>query len=322
MNRTLTNLLTSLLIAAALIAAGGSDAMAGKDLMERVEHGYADNNGVKIHYVSVGEGPMVLFIHGFPDFWYGWAHQMEALEGDFKCVAMDLRGYNKSDAPEGVENYDMSLLIGDVIAVIKANGVEKATIVAHDWGGGIAWQVALNVPEVVENLIICNLPHPRGLARELLINDSHRANTAYARNFQKPDAHEQMTAEGLAGMLSMQGKPGTWDADKKAKYVAAFEKSDFNAMLHYYRRNYNPEIKPKAELPYVDETPIVFAKMPVLMFHGLKDSALHHHALNNTWEWMEKDLTIVTVPDAGHWVQNDAAELVSSTIKWWLISRK
>src|SRR5262250_2163358 len=94
-------------------------ALAETDLDKRVEHGYADSNGVKIHYASLGSGPLIVMIHGFPDFWYTWRDQMEALSDKFQCVAIDQRGYNLSDKPQGVENYDMRMLVGDVIAVIK-----------------------------------------------------------------------------------------------------------------------------------------------------------------------------------------------------------
>jgi pimeloyl-ACP methyl ester carboxylesterase len=100
-----------------------------------IKHGYADNNGVNIHYAETGEGPLVVMIHGFPDFWYSWRHQMAGLKDGYRVVAIDQRGYNLSDQPEGVENYDMRLLVSDVAAVVRHLGEEKATIVGHDWGG-------------------------------------------------------------------------------------------------------------------------------------------------------------------------------------------
>src|SRR6266536_2817473 len=133
------------------------------DIESKVKHGYADSNGVKIHYASLGSGPLVVMIHRFPDFWYTWRDQMEALSDKFQCVAIDQRGYNLSDKPKGVENYDERLLVGDVAAVIRHLGRDKATIVGHDWGGVVAWQFAINVPQMAENLIILNLPHPNGL---------------------------------------------------------------------------------------------------------------------------------------------------------------
>ena len=109
-------------------------AIPNSDLYDRVEHGHADSDGVKIHYASLGEGPLVVMIHGFPDFWYTWRDQMDALASDYKVVALDQRGYNRSDKPEGVANYRVPLLVADVAAVIRHHGEDSAIIVGHDWG--------------------------------------------------------------------------------------------------------------------------------------------------------------------------------------------
>ena len=172
-------------------------AACASDLESRVKNGYADSNGVKIHYVSLGQGPLMVMIHGFPDYWYSWRNQMEALSDKFQCVAIDQRGYNLSDKPKGVENYDMRLLVGDVAAVIKSLGKDKAIIVGHDWGGAVAWQFALNLPQMTDRLIILNLPHPRGLAHSLATNPQQQKNSAYARAFQQPDAASKITPEIL-----------------------------------------------------------------------------------------------------------------------------
>ena len=284
---------------------------ADSDLDKRVEHGYADSNGVKIHYASLGpkkgdksKAPLIVMIHGFPDFWYTWRDQMEALSDTYQVVAIDQRGYNLSDKPKGVENYDVRFLVGDVAAVIKHLGRDKAIVVGHDWGGMVAWAMAMAMPEMVDRLIILNLPHPRGIARELATNPEQQKNSQYARNFQKEDAASKLKPEQLV----------FWVKDLKAreKYIEAFKRSDLEAMLNYYKRNYPRE-------PYVEDTsPVVKVKAPVLMIHGLNDTALNAHGLNNTWEWLEKDLTLVTIPGAGHFVQQDASELVSRTIKMWL----
>jgi pimeloyl-ACP methyl ester carboxylesterase len=274
------------------------------DIESRVKDGYADSNGVKIHYASLGSGPLIIMIHGFPDFWYTWRDQMEALSANYQCVAIDQRGYNLSDKPKGVENYDVRLLVGDVAAVIKSLGKDKAIIVGHDWGGVVAWQFALNLPQMTDRLIILNLPHPRGLNRELAHNPDQQKNSAYARNFQQPDAASKVTPEALARWVK--------DPAARAKYVEAFKRSDFEAMLNYYKRNYPRE-------PYTqDVSPVVKTQMSVLMFHGLDDTALLSGALNNTWDWMGKDLTLVTIPGAGHFVQQDASDLVIRSMKAWL----
>jgi pimeloyl-ACP methyl ester carboxylesterase len=287
------------------------------DVFDRVTHGHAvSEGGVKIHYATLGTGPLIVMIHGFPDFWYTWRHQMAALADGFQVAAIDLRGYNLSDKPKGVEQYDMRLLVGDVASVIRHLGRDKATIVGHDWGGVIAWQFAMHLPAMTERLVILNLPHPRGLLRELRSNPEQIKNSAYARTFQEGTPGDPavffgmpMTPQTLSGWVT--------DAAARARYVEAFERSDFEAMLNYYKANYPRGSGPDA--PPVPETPKVTA--PVLLFHGLNDQALHSDGLSGTWNWIEKDLTLVTVPGAGHFVQQDAAELVSSTMKWWLEMR-
>lgn len=321
-----------LLAGAALILS--TAAAAASDALD-VTHHHADHDGVKIHYASAGAGPLVVFIHGFPDYWYSWRDQMAGLADRFHVVAMDQRGYNLSDAPQGLAQYDMAKLVGDVAAVVRhaagrAGAPERATIVGHDWGGAVAWQVAFNLPQMTERLVILNLPHPRGMAREMATNPEQQANSAYARRFQEGSADDPdilfggpMTAESLAGWVR--------DPAARARYVEAFGRSDFTAMLNYYKRNYpraqggRPPAQAGADAAPADasialpDTPRL--AMPVLMFHGLEDTALHSDALANTWDWIDADLTLVTVPGAGHFVQQDASELVTGTLRWWLLAR-
>jgi epoxide hydrolase 4 len=279
--------------------------LCAEDFEKQVKHGYADSGGVKIHYASIGTGPLVVMVHGFPDYWYTWRHQMQALSDRYQTVALDLRGYNLSDKPKGVENYDMKLLVGDVRAVIEHLGQKKAIVIGHDWGGAISWNVAMQFPDMVERLVILNLPHPKGLSRELANNPEQQKNSAYARGFQQPDAASKLTVERLTGWVK--------DEAARTKYIEAMKKSDFEAMLNYYKRNYPHE--PYREIPDGSLPPV---KMPVLMIHGLKDKALLADALNGTWKWLENDLTLVTIPDAGHFVQQDAPDLVSRSIRAWL----
>ena len=137
----------------------------------KVTHHYADNDGVKIHYATAGDsGPLVVMIHGFPDYWYSWNEQIKALKSTHRVAAMDLRGYNRSDKPKGLENYAIPKLVSDVAAVIRDMGEQKAVIVGHDWGGMVAWQFAMAKPEMTDRLAVLNLPHPKGLNRELANN--------------------------------------------------------------------------------------------------------------------------------------------------------
>jgi pimeloyl-ACP methyl ester carboxylesterase len=272
---------------------------------EPLEDGYVDSDGVKIHYVSQGKGPLVVLIHGFPDFWYTWHEQMPALAEHFHVVAIDQRGYNLSDKPDKVEDYSIVKLVGDVDAVLKHFKQDKAVIVGHDWGGIVAWTFAMTHPEKTDRLVILNLPHPKGLARELANNPDQQKNSQYARNFQQPDAAKHVTAELLVSFMKFK------DPEIKKKYLEAFKRSSVEGMLNYYKANY-----PKP--PYTDERDFPPVKCRVLMFHGLNDKALLPGALNDTWKWLEKDLTLVTVPGADHWVHHDAAPLVTKTMVRWL----
>jgi epoxide hydrolase 4 len=269
--------------------------------------GYADSDGVKIHYVTLGEGPLVILIHGFPDFWYSWREQMPDLAKHFQVVAIDQRGYNLSDQPEGVENYTMDKLVADVDAVVRHLGQDKAIIVGHDWGGMVAWSYAAAHPDKTERLIILNLPHPRGLMRELANNPDQQKNSSYARNFQKPDAAKQLSPLFLTFWVK--------DPEAKKKYNEAFQRSSMEGMLNYYKANYPREPYSDGEGPAAEFPQIT---CPVLMFHGLKDKALLPGALNDTWLWIDNDLTLITLPEADHFVQQDAAEKVTKHMVRWL----
>ena len=274
------------------------------DFEDRVEHGYAvSKDGTKLHYATLGEGPLLVMVHGFPDFWYTWRHQMEALSSSYTCVAMDTRGYNLSDKPQGVEMYSAKKLGEDIMAIIDHFGEEKAILCGHDYGAGTSWRVGIFHPERLEKLIILNLPHPKGLSRELANNPEQVKVSEYARNFMKDGFHETLNAEELADWVT--------DPQAKAKYVEAFERSDFEAMMNYYKASYPREpYKELPELPKID--------IPVLQIHGLQDHALLPGGLNDTWLWMGKDYTLVTIPDSGHYVQQDAADMVTRTMRSWL----
>jgi pimeloyl-ACP methyl ester carboxylesterase len=289
---------------ALLIMNLASVAARASDIESRVEQGYVDSNGVKIHYATLGQGPLIVMIHGFPEFWYTWRSQMEGLADKYQTVAIDLRGYNLSDKPEGVENYDMRLLVGDVIAVIKHFGKEKAIVVGHEWGGGIAWNLALQAPQYVDRLIVLSQPHPRGLRRELARNPRQQSVAEYARLFQQDDAEKLIKPEDLVFWVT--------DPQAKAKYVEALRRSSAKAIVSYWQRNY-----PRP--PYQEDTSaVVKTKMPVLLLYGLDDPALVPDALNQTWDWMGKDLTLITLPNGGHFIQEHAAAVVTRTIRSWL----
>ena len=271
----------------------------------------ADNGGVKIHYMVEGQGPLVVMIHGFPDYWATWKPLMAELsKAGYRTAALDGRGYNLSDKQAGVAAYAMPNLVADVAAVVAAEGQKDAIIIGHDWGAAIAWQVAFNRPDLVRRLVIMSVPHPVGFAREMATNVDQQKNSQYARNFQQPGFEKNLTAEGLAGWVQ--------DAKEKPGYVEAFKRSDFGAMLNYYRANY-PSGTGAASAITPAAPPRV--KVPVLVIHGMKDTALDAAGHAGTWNWIDADTTILMIPNAAHFVQHDAAPLVNRAIKDWLKAR-
>jgi len=307
-------LAVTLVTALPALAQAPEPAPAAASLLPDAEEGFVDSSGVKIHYVSLGkkESPLLVMVHGFPDFWYSWRQQMPALAKQFHVVAIDQRGYNLSGQPEGVDNYKTDKLVDDLLAVVQHFGPGKAVIVGHDWGGMVAWTFAMRHPELTDRLIVLNLPHPRGLIRELTTNPQQQKNSQYARNFQKADAAQHTSPDALTFWIK--------DPEARQVYKAALKRSSMEGMLNYYKANY-PRISPDdknrpSNPPAVPSMPPV--KCSVLLIHGLKDQALLPGALNDTWNWLDSDLTLVTIPNAGHFVQQDAAELVTRTMVAWL----
>ncbi len=275
------------------------------------EHGYAESDNIRIHYATLGdkENPMILMIHGFPDFWFTWMDQMKALSGEYYTVAMDQRGYNRSDKPKGEEQYDLVKLAEDAISVIRHAGKQKAIIMGHDWGGMVAWVLGMYYPEWVEKLVILNLPHPKGFRRELANNPEQVRQSQYARNFQNdPDIADNLTPEFLTGIVLGDGG----DPELRKMYLAAFGRSSISGMINYYKRNFPKE-------PYTeDNTEVVKVRSPVLILYGLEDRYLLPSGLNDTWRWVDNELSIVTFPGAGHFVHHDEPDKGLDAIKAWL----
>jgi epoxide hydrolase 4 len=288
------------LITALVVVLLSADPLPAADLGKS---GFLNSSGVKLHYVTAGTGPLLVLLHGFPDYHYTWRDQIPALSKHFQVVALDLRGYNLSDQPEGVDNYKMEKLVADVGAVLEHFEQKKMILVGHDWGGAIAWTFAMTHPDKLERLIILNLPHPNGLMRELANNPEQQKSSAYARNFQNPETAKLLTPELLVLWVK--------EPEARQEYLVALRRSSIAGMLHYYQANYPRE-------PYNADGKLPLVKCPVLMIHGLDDKALLPGALNDTWKWVEQDLTLITVPGAGHFVHRDKPEFVTRKMVGWL----
>ena len=238
-----------------------------------VEHGYADNNGVKIHYVSLGEGPIVLFVHGFPDFWYTWHKQMLSLSKNYKTVAVDLRGYNLSDSPKDVENYLFKQLVGDLKAVINNISERPVYLVAHDWGAAISWKFAIEYPELIKKLIIISVPHPKAGSKNTIIPIEDRK-PSYGNTFVSDEFRAQLTEEWPSGWVK--------DDDAKPIYIEAFKRSDKDAMINYYKANFLTLENLKKEGIINRNQNLSNVKIPVLIVHVKNDKYLPVSGHNNT----------------------------------------
>lgn len=270
----------------------------------RVTHHYAQNGDVRLHYASLGEGPLIVFLHGFPDHWLTWWRQMEVLSQTHRCVALDLRGYNLSDRPEALSAYEPAKLVGDVTAVIDDCGAERAIVIGHDWGGFVAWHTAMDAPERVSRLGIVNMPHPWAIARELAINPAQEQASAYVRLFQQPQAHRAMDFDRLSAWVR--------DAAFRTRHDEAMERSDPNGMLNYYRACFPaPPYAVRQEAP-----PPVW--IPTLAIHGLEDPYALPAGLNDLWDWIEDELTIRAWPGVGHFVQQEVPERLTQALLDWI----
>ena len=307
MRHSFRRLARAIAVGLSVIVFAGSAAAKGAP---KYEDHYAVNDGVRLHYVAAGNGPLVVMLHGFPEYWGFYRGLMETLKGQYRVVAVDLRGYNLSDKPAGVAAYAMPLLVGDVEAVIRAEGRQDAIVIGHDWGAAIAWQVAMTRPKLVTRLVAMSVPHPVGFARELATDPGQQRNSQYARNFQIPGFEKNLRPE-----MFTRDAP----ADIKAEWTEALQRSDFTSLLNFYRANYPKNTGDASALATGAPSPDIAA--PVLVIHGLKDAALQAAGHAGTWDHVTADTTLLMIPSAGHDVQHDAASLVNRTIHDWLRAR-
>jgi epoxide hydrolase 4 len=291
--------------------AAAAGAARAADIDDKVTHGYADSNGVKIHYAKMGSGPLIVMIHGFPDYWYTWRHQMEGLADKFTVVAIDQRGYNLSDKPAGVENYDVRLLVGDVLAVIKQLGQQKAIVVGHDWGGVVAWFVAMWRPDVIERLVILNAPHPAAYLRELRRSIDQPLRSWYTALFQLPWLPEALALADDCAILQQTlrrdpARPGAFSDADVAEYVRAWtQPRAMTCAINYYRATFRSASSVRKQF--------VRIACPTLLIWGMRDRYLAPALADGLETWVPR-LCVERLPQASHWVQHDELQTVNRLI--------
>lgn len=274
------------------------------------QHDFAVVNGVRLHYVTQGDGPLVVLLHGFPEFWYSWRHQIPALAEYFTVVAPDLRGYNESEKPDGVANYQIDLLTSDVMELIRSFGEERAIIVGHDWGGGVAWTFAAEYPQATARLIVMNCPHPTVFQRNLNANFRQLRRSWYVFFFQIPwlpewgiHLHTRRFVERAFRGMALRKE--AFPDEALDRYVEAIEKPGaLTAGINYYRAAFRERMKR-------GERKLAQIECPSLLIWGEEDTALGKELTYGMEPYFTDRIVIKYIPNCSHWVQQEQPELVS-----------
>jgi len=260
-----------------------------------------------MHYVTQGEGPLVVLLHGFPEFWYSWRHQIPFLAGHgYSVVAPDLRGYNDTDRPR--KGYDIPTLLRDIEGLIKGLGQQKAVIVGHDWGGALAWSFAINYPAMTERLIVMNAPHPAAMMREMRTIKQLRKSW-YIFAFQIPWLPEYLLGRNHAYEIGrmLRGaalQKAAFPGEETAKYQEAMSRPGaIKAALSYYRQLFR---HPSVTFNRSDTR----ISAPTLLIWGEQDIALGIELTTGLERWVN-DIEIKRIPDSGHWVQQEQPDKVN-----------
>ncbi len=288
--------------------------------MTAICHDYASVNGVRLHYAHAGSGPLVLFLHGFPEFWYCWKSALDDLGRDHFAVAPDMRGFNLSDRPADVKQYKARVLIEDVRQLAGHLGHEKFVLVAHDWGGAVAWSYAMAHPQTLSKLVIVNSPHPVTFARELAHNPAQAEASQYMNLF-RTDRAERVLSENdyarLANMTLESWGGGAVDPAERAAYVEAWSQPGaLTGSLNYYRAS--PLYPPVGDDPGARALQLAPAdfmvRVPTLVVWGMRDAALLPGNLDGLQECVP-DLWIERLPEASHWVMHEEPARLNRLIR-------
>src|SRR5713101_3372701 len=313
---------------------------------EEIRHSFADVNGVRIHYASAGAdaagsasaatgaagaSKLIIFLHGFPEFWYAWREQLVEFGRDYFAVAPDMRGYNLSSKPAEIERYEIAQLVGDVRALVghlqpSHAGAKKCVLVGHDWGGVVAWAAAIACPDVEEKLVIINSPHPGIFQRELAENPAQQQASQYMLVFRSPEAEAILSANNFALMqdsiLSEGLRQGYFsEADRRAYVEAWSQPGALTGGLNYYRAaKIGPPTGAGDEASRMKlNFPSLDVNAPTLVIWGEKDPYLLTGNLNGLDRYV-RNLRVERIPDGTHWVVHEKPALVNSLIRGFLES--
>ena len=288
-----------------------------------IRSNHAEVNVIRLHYVSVGQGKLIMFVHGFPEFWAEWENHLMDFGKDHEAVALDMRGYNLSSKPAEPEHYQIKDLIEDLRALAEYLGHKKFILVGHNWGGAVAWSFAIRHPEWLEKLIIVNAPHPAVFARELLNNPSQQKASQYMLTLRSPEAEKILSDNSYTWLTNALFKWGSkWEMTEeiRQKYVKAWSQPGaLTGALNYYRVSplYPPTSnKDKERIKNIMDLPRETFEVNVatLVIWGELDQALLVGNLDGLEDYVD-ELVVKRIPDGTHWVIHEKPELVSSLIR-------
>lgn len=279
-------------------------------------------NGIRLHYASAGEKgkPLILFVHGFPEFWFEWEAQLAEFGQDYFAVAPDLRGFNLSDMPTDVAAYKPKHLVEDLRLLVAHLGYERFVLVAHDWGGAIAWNFAIALPQMLHKLAIVNSPHPYQFTRDLTTNAEQQAASQYM-NWLRADGSEEALAKDdfvkLESLLNGMGSsPTPWFTPQvRAKYHSCWARG-LRGGVNYYRASpLHPPAEGDVGAAKLQLDPAHFrVRVPTLVIWGEQDVALRPSLLDGLDQVVD-DLTLERIPDGTHWVIHEQPERINRLLR-------
>ena len=276
---------------------------------------YVEANGIRLHYLAEGAGPLMIFLHGFPEYSGAWKDQLAEFGKDHLAVAPDMRGYNLSEKPAELEQYRMVNLVEDVRALAEMLGHKPFTLVGHDWGGVVAWSFAIAHPEYLDRLVIVNAPHP-AIFRRLLAEDAAQQQASrYMQLLRSPEAEQTLTANNYAWLTGalFGGKLFGTEEDKRGYIEAWSQPGALTGGLNYYRAMRAGASDARA----APDPATLVVKVPTLVIWGEKDTALLTGNLVGLEQFVPQ-LTVRRIPEGSHWVIHEYPALVNSYIREFL----
>lgn len=277
-----------------------------------IESRFVEVNGIRLHVVQEGpeDGPLVILLHGFPEFWYGWKKHIEPLaSAGFRVLVPDQRGYNLSDKPKGIAAYQIDYLSQDVLALVNAYGHDRVYLAGHDWGAAVAWWFALRNPQYLERLAILNVPHPAVMLHTIRHSLSQLRRSTYIFFFQLPGLPEAILRANdwriPVQLLQRSSLPGTFSPEDIEMYRQSWwQKDAFTSMLNWYRAAVRMQ-------PTLPENMRVHS--PTLMLWGVQDTALGKEMTQPSIDLCDQG-KLILFENATHWVHHEQAALISTLL--------